>query len=109
MQITNTNEVVNIDVLGSFLATAKEDPRINTAHISLYVSLIYFWQQKQYKNPVSLFRHDLIPLCKISGSATYHKSIRDLHRFGYIEYIPSFNRFEGSLVYFITNKKASTV
>ena len=109
MQITNTNVVVNIDVLGSFLATAKEDPRINTAHISLYVSLIYCWQQKQCKNPVSLFRHDLIPLCKISGSATYHKSIRDLHRFGYIEYIPSFNRFEGSLVYFITNKKASTV
>ena len=109
MQITNTNVVVNIDVLSSFLATAKEDPRINTAHISLYVSLIYCWQQKQYKNPVSLFRHDLVPLCKISGSATYHKSIRDLHRFGYIEYIPSFNRFEGSLVYFITNKKASTV
>ena len=105
MQITNTNVVVNLDVLSSFLATAKEDPRINTAHISLYVSLIYFWQQKQYKNPLSLFRHDLIPLCKISGSATYHKSIRDLHRFGYIKYIPSFNRFEGSLVYILGSKK----
>ena len=105
MQITNADEVVNIDLLNSFLATAKEDPRINTAHISLYVSLIYFWQQKQYVNPVALFRRDLIPLCKISGSATYHKSIRDLHRFGYIEYIPSFNSFEGSLVYFLYRNK----
>ena len=105
MQITNSDEVVNIDLLSSFLATAKEDPRINTAHISLYVSLIYLWQQTRYQNPVALFRRDLIPLCKISGSATYHKSIRDLHRFGYIEYIPSFNRFEGSLVCFLNGKK----
>lgn len=101
MQITHPIEVVNIDLLSSFLAAAKEDPRINTGHISLYVSLLYYWQQKKYENPISLFRRDLIPLCKISGSATYHKSMRDLHQLGYIKYIPSFNRFEGSMVYFL--------
>lgn len=101
MQITHSIEIVNLDLLSSFLVMVKEDPRINTGHISLYVSLLYYWQQKKYENPIALFRRDLIPFCKISGSATYHKSMRDLHQFGYIEYIPSFNRFEGSSVYFI--------
>ncbi|CAN5580530.1 transcriptional regulator [soil metagenome] len=38
-------------------------------------------------------------ISKISGKATYHKVIRELHNFGYIKYEPSFNYFRGSLVY----------
>jgi hypothetical protein len=38
-------------------------------------------------------------ISKISAKATYHKCIKDLHNFGYIQYIPSYNPFKGSLVY----------
>ena len=38
-------------------------------------------------------------ISKISAKATYHKCIKDLHNFGYIQYLPSFNPFKGSLVY----------
>ena len=37
-------------------------------------------------------------LSKISAFGTYHKCIKELQEFGYIEYIPSFNPYKGSLV-----------
>jgi hypothetical protein len=30
-------------------------------------------------------------IAKISGVAAYHKCIKDLHQFGYIQYVPSYN------------------
>lgn len=42
---------------------------------------------------------ELMRISKISDKATYHKCINDLHTYGYIQYLPSFNPFKGSLVY----------
>jgi hypothetical protein len=38
-------------------------------------------------------------LAKISGVATYHKSIRELDEYGYIRYEPSYNRYKRSVIY----------
>ncbi len=38
-------------------------------------------------------------IAKIRGYATYHKCIKDLHTYGYIEYLPSYHPALGSLVY----------
>ncbi len=38
-------------------------------------------------------------LAKISGIATYHKSIRELNDFEYIKYQPSYNHFSKSVIY----------
>lgn len=35
---------------------------------------------------------------KIRGIATYHKIIRELHAFGYIDYLPSYHPVNGSLI-----------
>jgi len=40
----------------------------------------------------------MMRLSKISALGTYHKCIKELQNFGYIEYIPSFNPYKGSLV-----------
>ncbi len=82
-----------------FLKTASEDPRIGPIHISLYAALIGLWEQKNKENPLTIFSKDIMSLCKISGVATYHRSIRELHQYGYIKYVPSYNHFIGSLVY----------
>jgi hypothetical protein len=37
-------------------------------------------------------------LAKISGVATYHKAIRELDEYGYIDYKPSYNHNKGSLI-----------
>ncbi|MBC7886668.1 MAG: hypothetical protein H7Z13_02180 [Ferruginibacter sp.] len=88
-----------IDLLISFIESVKEDPRINMAHISLYASLVSYWYANGQANPLCVFSRDIMPACKISGAATYHRSIRELHEYGYIKYVPSFNHFLGSLVY----------
>ncbi len=89
-----------LDLLSNFIDCVKEDPRINMAHISLYASLVSHWHANGQGNPLCVFSRDIMPICKISGAATYHRSIRELHEYGYIKYVPSFNHFLGSLVYF---------
>lgn len=87
-------------MLQGFLKGIEEDVRITTAHISVYMALWKKWGEQDYKQPVSFFRTELIPVCKISSLNTYHKIIRQLHEYGYIKYVPSYNHFLGSLVYF---------
>lgn len=90
-----------------FLNAVREDPRIATAHISLYLVLYKLWVERNFEQPLSIFSHEVMPACKISSSSTFHKTIRELHSFGYIDYEPSFNRFEGSLVLFKVIKEVS--
>jgi hypothetical protein len=95
-----TDTPTQIELVSNFIENVKDDPRINTAHISLYVSLVNQWFAKGIENPLTVFSKEIMPICKISGAATYHRSIRQLHEYGYIRYIPSYNHFLGSLVYF---------
>jgi hypothetical protein len=88
-----------LELLSTFIQSVKDDPRINPVHISLYVSLVSHWYANGQENPLSVFSREIMPVCKISGSATYHRSIRELHEYGYIKYVPSYNHFLGSLVY----------
>lgn len=88
-------------VLARFLEGIESDPRITTAHISVFVSLWKKWKDSGADGPLSFFRSDIVGLCKISSYNTFHRSIRQLHEYGYIQYIPSYNHFLGSLVYFI--------
>lgn len=95
-----TDTPTQMRLVSDFIENIKDDPRINTAHISLYVSLVSQWMANGKENPLSVFSKEIMPICKITGPATYHRSIRQLHEYGYIRYIPSYNHFLGSLVYF---------
>jgi hypothetical protein len=94
--------------LHCFLSSAEDDPRITTAHISVYVSLWKKWKDSGSDGPLSFFRTELAAMCKISSCNTFHKVIRQLHEYGYITYVPSYNHFSGSQVYFITNEKVKS-
>jgi hypothetical protein len=84
-----TREV--IPELSAFYAAVTEDNRMTTTHISLYMALFQLYNQNHFQNPVEITRRLLMGLAKINGLATYHKCIKDLHHFGYIDYEPSFN------------------
>ena len=79
------NEYEALNLINTFLTATQDDPRINSTHISLYMTLVYFWQKHEFEHPVSFFRRDLIPFCKISGTATFHKCLRELNDYGYIK------------------------
>jgi len=88
-----------------FLEAVESDIRVTTSHISLYMALWKKWKDTGDDQPLCFFRHEILGLCKISGSTTFHKVLRDLHEFGYIKYTPSYNHFLGSLVQFTCRKR----
>ena len=84
--------------LTGFYDRIQMDDRLNPTHISLYLALFQFWNLNHFQNPISISRNEMMRLSKISALGTYHKCIKQLQEFGYIEYIPSFNPYKGSLV-----------
>lgn len=85
--------------LAGFFDRVAADERLNPTHISMYVSLFQFWNASRFQNPISISRNELMKVSKISAKATYHKCMRELNDFGYLQYRPSYNPFKGSLVY----------
>jgi hypothetical protein len=83
----------------AFLEAGKEDSRLTPSHISLYAALAYHWHTLHYEIPFTINRSGLMQLSKISGRTTYNKYIQELHEYGYIHYVPSYNPFLKSLVY----------
>jgi hypothetical protein len=84
--------------LTGFYEKIHEDSRLNPTHISLYLALFQFWNLNHFQNPISISRHEMMKLSKIAAYGTYHKCIKELQDFGYIEYLPSFNPYKGSMV-----------
>lgn len=77
--------------LTNFYEAIRYDQRIGPTHISLYMALFQFYNINRFQNPVNITRAGVMEVAKISGLATYHKCIKDLNEFGYIQYLPSYN------------------
>jgi hypothetical protein len=90
---------VLMDSLQQFHGSIVDDPRVGPAHVSLYVAILHFASEQEFKRPISVFGKELMKHAKIAGAATYTKCIQELKEFGYIDYIPSFNPLLGSSVY----------
>src|SRR5690554_5257355 len=76
----------------------SDDERLNPTHVSLYLALFLFWNMNRFRNPISISRSEVMRVSKIGSNATYHRCITDLHKWKYLEYIPSKNPFKGSMV-----------
>lgn len=82
-----------------FYRTIDDDTRITAKHISLYMALFVQWNLNQCKEPISIKREVVMRAAKISARHTYNKYINDLHKFGYIKYMPTSNPLHHSVVY----------
>jgi hypothetical protein len=89
--------------LSDFFSAIEDDPRISITHIGIYAALLQYWSEHHYENPVRVFSYEIMRIAKISASTTYHKAIRELSEYGYLNYAPSFNRMRASRIY-IYNK-----
>ena len=85
----------------SFFSAIKEDPCIGSTHISLYMALFQFYNLNEFQNPVKITRADVMKTAKINGLATYHKCMKDLVEYGYIQYMPSYNPAISSRVHLL--------
>lgn len=98
-----------VKALANFYAAIKDDHRIGTTHISLYMALFHFYSLNQFQNPIAITRASVMEAAKISGLATYHKCIKDLQEFGYIIYTPSYNPSIGSNVHLLNTVVRSRI
>lgn len=87
---------VNMSILYSRL---ENDERINVWHISILFGLLSIYEYSGHGNPISISRRKVMQASHIYSLPTYHKYMKELVHFGYIRYFPSYNHFNGSLVY----------
>ena len=88
-----------IKLLAGFFEKVADDDRLNPTHVSMYMAIFQFWNINHFQNPISISRGQVMRVSKIASNATYHKCMKQLHEFGYLEYFPSFNPYKGSLVH----------
>ena len=97
--------------LTGFFDKVAQDKLLNPTHVSLYIALFQFWNINRFRNPISISRHEIMRISKISSLATYHRCLKLLDAHGYIKYEPSFNPYKGSHVFlfnFADNLKPMT-
>ncbi|WP_158799425.1 hypothetical protein [Pedobacter sp. L105] len=82
---------------GYFERVALED-RFYSSHISLLMALFYYSDSDAPEMSFQVSRPKLMRFSRIRSIATYHKNIKDLMDYGYIEYIPSWHPQRGSQV-----------
>jgi len=87
--------------LNAFFALVKGDKRLTSAHVSLYMALFQCWNFNRFSNPIPITRENVMSLSAIGSKNTYHKSLKDLHQFGYIFYRASLTKFHKSTVYIV--------
>ena len=79
------------------LEAVKSDDRLTSYHISLYIALLYYSKGIR-QLPFYASRRKLMGFSRIKSGATYHKCLRQLISYGYLDYHPSFHPQQGSRI-----------
>ncbi|MDP3314177.1 hypothetical protein [Lutibacter sp.] len=91
-------EINYIKHLNSFFLELSQDKRLNATHVSMYVVLFYQWNNARFSDEFYINRNEIMSLSRIGSKGTYHKCLKDLHKWQYLEYLPSYNPQIGSSI-----------
>lgn len=79
-----------------------EELRMNSdakpTHISLYFALFQMWNINRFPEKFVINRYELMTLSKIGSKTTYSNLMQDLHRWGWVHYVPSQSKYGISAV-----------
>ena len=84
-----------------------EDERLNPSHISLYMAIFQEWNTARFPGELYINRQQLMLSSKVRSQSGYHRCIRELDVFGYLQYLPSHNPYQGSRVKMFTFRTSS--
>lgn len=76
----------------------SKDSRLNPTHISLYMALFNLWNLNRFPKDFIVIRDEVMKLSKIASKSTYHRCLKQLDAWKYIQYSPSHNSFKGSRI-----------
>ncbi|WP_419699092.1 hypothetical protein [Mucilaginibacter sp. NFX135] len=88
----------DLENITGFFRQVQSDKRLRPVHLSLCMALCTCWQSGNYQMPFRVTRKGLMELARIGSTATYHKCIKELLGFGYIDYRSDYNYYKGSQV-----------
>jgi hypothetical protein len=78
-----------IQHLNEILAEIYTDKRLLPSHISLYLSLFFYWNLHRFPKEFYANRRELMKMSKIGSKSSYHRLLRQLEEWGYLKYEPS--------------------
>lgn len=84
--------------MASFYYALLADDRLRPQHVCLYLAILWMGKDAVTSGTVTISRKELMQISRLTSKATYHHCIRDLERFGYIRYMPTYNSYLGSKV-----------
>lgn len=84
--------------LNSVFQQFSMDSRLNPTHISLYMALFQYWNINRFPDEFYINREEIMKMSKIGSKVTYHRCLKNLHRWKYIRYLPSHNPYKGSKI-----------
>ncbi|WP_207420722.1 hypothetical protein [Desertivirga brevis] len=84
--------------LNGFYRKANSDEKLTPYHLSLYLAIFQQWNAYFFRKSFPVTRRELMRLSKIGSSHTYYRCLKQLHEWGYINYIPSPNRAIASTI-----------
>ena len=87
-----------LKLLTYFINRVVTDKRLTTSHLSLSIALCHTWIDSGFNESYQISRRQIMHLSHIHSIATYHKVIKDLQRFAYLKYSPSYHPIKGSSV-----------
>jgi hypothetical protein len=93
--------VMDLNVFTCYLNSMVQDERITVWHMAMIFGFIRLATTSDLKAPIYISRKKVMRLSHIKNFMTYHKCIKDLQQFGYIQYFPSYHPAIGSRVHLI--------
>ncbi|WEK36094.1 MAG: hypothetical protein P0Y53_01150 [Candidatus Pseudobacter hemicellulosilyticus] len=88
--VLKDRQAIQLGVLQGFYVKMMDDPRIGKSHLAVFLSIFLLWLEKGEGDELACYSVELRRISKISGTATFHAVIRDLHSLGFIHYHPSY-------------------
>jgi hypothetical protein len=81
-----------------FYRMMANDDRLRSQHVSLYFAIVSMAKEESKVDTIAVTRRELMAISRLSSKAKYHRCMRELERYGYVQYCPSYNPFLGSRV-----------
>ena len=91
--------------LNAFFTRIRNDNRLTTAHVSLYLAAFHYWNLRHFQTPFPVYREEIMRLSKIGSKNTYHKCIKELHQANYFIYFPAASRYQPAQISMIRMDK----
>ncbi|RAW01098.1 hypothetical protein [Pseudochryseolinea flava] len=81
-----------------FLQRIVGDSRLSPHHLALATALCQRWIVNEFHYSYNVSRNMLMKASRIRSQVTYHKVMKDLERYGYLRYNPSYHPKAGSVI-----------